>query len=313
MAAEIAKPTLDPNDTDLPPSEDTRRAGGSRKANAREKQRANRQLKRQLRRESAAPEQTEKPAAPAGGDRHRPGPVERRMVFFMKMCSWAYPFVHSDTGLRADQGGQELDYPTVHAISQVVEQCWLTQKEGGAGKVGAGGGATPKFHSVEELECFVAAKEKEVAYVEKQLSAMPALQDPAWAAYVTQLDAETPVQVDEALEGPADFLRHTIVPCLRAQVRSLNARVARSKVLEQKHEELKRMCERQRALRARVQSLRQIQAWVMPVCPVWKEIETEIKQAQKDILDPRAWVRLQEQVEKAWLEYQAVLNQACGP
>jgi len=230
------------------------------------------------------------------------------MAFFMKMYGWSYPFSFDINGqLPYLPEGEHLDFEATQDASKTGA---------GQGLPGDGGGgrrATLRFRSVKELEGFVAAKEKELAYVEKQLAAMPALQDPAWGAYVVQLDDETPVPVDEALEGPDEFLRHTLIPHLRAQVQSLKARAARTKVLEQKHEELRRMCERQAELPAVVQCLQQRQAWLIPVCPVWKEVETEIKQAQKEILDPEAVARLHKKKEKARLEYEAVLKQEFSP
>ncbi|RYP03552.1 hypothetical protein DL765_010460 [Monosporascus sp. GIB2] len=154
-----------------------------------------------------------------------------------------------------------------------------------------GRGQARNFRSTVDLERFIAAKSKEVAYVEKQLGTMPALQDPAWNAYCKKLqskvgtDSTSPTCLKEILEGPAEFLRRSILPFLQVQLQSLRTRLAQTQRLRQKYERLQRKCEHQEELCAMTNSLRQDQTSLLPICPVWKEIESEIKLAQKEILD----------------------------
>ncbi|KAL2125838.1 hypothetical protein VTI74DRAFT_2538 [Chaetomium olivicolor] len=153
------------------------------------------------------------------------------MIFFMKMYDWSHLSLKSDCWLSYLNSGGKLDWSTEEAISRTVKQCW------------PGEGGSPTSHSVADLERFAEAKSQEAAYIEKQLSVIPWLHDPACDGYCAQLVSRV----------PADFLRDTIVPCLKAQVQSPSARLTRSCVLQQKHEELRRMCERQEELRAFVQ------------------------------------------------------------
>ncbi|RYO95029.1 hypothetical protein DL766_007564 [Monosporascus sp. MC13-8B] len=283
-----------------------------RVAKAREKQRANRKTKRAIKRDAtlsptsagsgARTEQGNGAAKDPNDKRHRPSPVQRSMIFFMKIYDWSQFFFQNESWLSYLKAGGELDLETVEEISRTVKR-WRR-----------GRGQARNFRSTADLERFIAAKSKEAAYVEKQLGMMPALQDPAWNAYCKKLqskvdtDSTSPTCLEEILEGPAEFLPDTILPCLKAQLQSLRARLAQTQKLREKYEQLQRKCEHQEELRAMINSLRQDQTSLLPICPVWKEIESEIKLARKEILDSKALSVLLQEKEKAQFAYQEALN-----
>ena len=297
-AADVGNLALDSDSTNPSSSDDCSRPG-DRRSNAREKQRANRQLKRQLKRDHGAAGAAESERQESGR-RHRPHPVERSMIFLLKMHGWSRLFIAGDAWLSDLQSQRNLDRATAAAISRALRQ----------GLPGEGWAPTPIFRSVADLDRLAEAKSSEVAYMEKQLGVMPSLRDPAWDAYCARLASSPPAV--EALEAPADLLRQTVVPCLRAQAQSLKARAERSRALEQKHDKLRRAWELQGELCELVQHLRRHQALLIPVCPVWSKFEMDIKEAEKEILDAAALRTLHEDKERAWAEYQAALNPPCA-
>ncbi len=276
---------------------------GSRRSKKREKQRANRQRKRQLKQDAAAENAEAEAAAgkPEKGRRHRPSPMERRMNLFMKIYDWSHLFVTPGSWPSYAKSSNGLNLETVEAISRVVEQS-------GLGGPQRGGGATPSynFRSVRDLRLLAAAKKAEVAYIERQLGAMPSFSDPAWNAYCARLASGAPVE--ETLQGPADFLQDTIVPRLKTQVQSLEARANRVEGLQKAHEELRKQREEQEELPGLVACLRETQAMLIPVCPVWKEVKMECEKTQKMLLDPKELVRLREAEERARLEFEEAVS-----
>jgi hypothetical protein len=300
MTAEIGNLTPRLDDADAPPPEDTvtrNTSGGGN--NARKKQRANRRLKRQQ--QQAKQDEPAEEAAEKQEKRrhHRPSPSARSMIVFMKMHDWWQFFIDRAAWLSQPKSGPSLDGETAEAISRPVNECWPAQKQ------------PPAFRSVADLQRLIEAKTKEVAYMEKQLRLMPSLRDPAWDAYCARLVSGAPA--DETLTGLVDFLQHTLVPHLKIQVQTLEARVARCEELLRKYEELRSGCERQVELRDLVWGLRQNQELIIPICPVWKEVQKEIELAEEERLDWNALAALKRDRDKVWAQYEAALKGVCGP
>ncbi|KAK3319485.1 hypothetical protein B0T19DRAFT_432551 [Cercophora scortea] len=301
------------NETMHSPSANRAAVQSGRQSRAREKQRANRQQKRANKRD-------EKKISPGsdGGmmtkpekvnhrterKRHRPNQVERSIVFFMKIYDWSQIFLKNESWLSYTKSGGKLDLDTVEAMSRTVKQCWL----------GKGGGR--RFDSIADLERFIDLKGKEADYIEKQLGTMPALQDPAWNAYCRELQGDldgaqstSPTLAEEALSGPAEFLRDTILPCLRAQLEFLGAMRSTAAKLYQKYDGLRERCEHQDEMRKLVETLRQDQATLSPICPAWTIVEVEIKRTKGKMLDPVAMLSLRKEKDEAFQAYQDGLRQ----
>ena len=290
----------------------------ARATRAREKQRANRQAKRAAKREASKNTLTESaqdddpkednntnPNTNRNNNkhhrhRHRPSPVERSMQFFIKIYSWSSLFFRNLPWIPYLNATNGLDAATIRAISETMKKDWL----GG----GSGSSARRQFRSASDLERFVKAKKMELSYVEKQLRTMPDLQDRAWDKYFRDVLAYPPETVSEALTGPADFMRDTVLPCLKAQIHALDARMARVRQLERQRDEAKGKYEHQRNLRALVESLRQDQALLLPICPVWKEIEREIAMLKMKIVDAVTFSSLSDEAERLLLNYNEMLT-----
>jgi hypothetical protein len=283
-----------------------------RATRAREKQRANRQAKRAAKREASKIILTESAqddnpkdnntnpnkSNQRHGRRHRPSPVERSMHFFIKIYGWSSLFFRNLPWIPYLNATNGLDAATIRAISETMKKDWLGE---GSGR------STRQFRSAADLERFVKAKKKELSYVEKQLRTMPDLQDHAWDRYFEDVLVNPPEAVGESLAGPADFMRDTVLPCLKAQIRALDARMARVRQLERQRDEAKGKYEHQRDLRALVESLRQDQALLLPICPVWKEIEREIAMLKMKIVDAVTFSSLSDEAERLLLDYNEML------
>ncbi|KAK3370987.1 hypothetical protein B0T24DRAFT_627581 [Lasiosphaeria ovina] len=277
---------------------------GNRKSRKREKQRARRALKRRQNQEttgveSASQDDVKGQDGGGTGKRHRPTQVEQSMNFFMTMYDWSGFFLRSESWLPHLNAGGKLDFETAESISRAVKRSWF------------GSGGPSGFKSLEELERFTELKEKEASYIEKQLNRMPSLQDEAWKSYFGDLERLSQQRpVEEILGGPAEFLRDTILPCLRAQVISLRARTREVRVLRDKYERLCQKWDRQEGLRSLISSLRISQGLIIPVCPVWKEVSEEIELLQGDLLEPHDLRILNENRRRTQVAYEEAMVSA---
>ncbi|KAK5658641.1 hypothetical protein OQA88_2034 [Cercophora sp. LCS_1] len=230
--------------------------------------------------------------------RHRPSPVERSMSFFLKMHDWSRIFLGGESWHLSLKPGAQLDQETVAAISRAVREAWLED------------GRSRTFRSVDELDRFATFKEKEVAYIEKQLSTMPSPEDPLWEdlcgdfSKLWDAGSESQPPLEEVLQGPADFLRDTLLPCLHAQVRSLRLRIANCRKLEDGYEELVGIVTEQTEIRHCLASLRMDRTMLLPVCPVWKEVGDEIARLEGKLLRPKAFEKVSHQKKAAFVALQ---------
>ncbi|KAH8898420.1 hypothetical protein GQ53DRAFT_802759 [Thozetella sp. PMI_491] len=238
-----------------------------------QKQRARRSMKRASKREANQAPETSKdtaasfstgsqPAETSGDvDRcHRPSSSERSMIFFLKNHEWAQLFVENQSWPAYARGRGTLGQETVG-------------RKSGSGRV---------FRDTAGLERFIMAKTSEAAYIEKQLRLMPQLQDPVCGSHFQKLQegllldggpnvASSPERLEDKLEGPADFLQETILPCLMAQVESLRQRLVLVQKLQRKFYQLQEKCQRQEEIRHKLDSLRQDQLSLLPIRPVWRD------------------------------------------
>jgi len=288
------------------PTKGDRPAG--RKSRLREKQRLRRQQERELKRAEAAKAESTAAAKQNQAEleekekRHRPSPMERSMIFFMKMHDWS-GFLYGDRWV-PQLHASDLDPETVEAISRVVNRCLRPGERG-----------ERVFRSVADLERFVDVKAKEAAYVEKQLTLMPSLQDLASENYFGSLQRQSVVPVfsgsdmstGRILDGPASFLRYTILPCLKAQVQFLQSRISGAREMYQKWEELQERSLYQKELHLSVESLQENCCSILPICPAWKEVELEINKVKEELMHPNELVILAQEREQVWEDYQAIL------
>jgi len=302
---------------------------------AREKQRANRRAKRAARREASAHNDQESatPLDNASGvltkhvpaknttakhkkSHHRPTPSERGMVFFLKIYQWSNLFFCSlnwptylqkraayypwnMTGETQALKAKMLNNETICAISQAVKADWQPEHR-----------ATRKFLSTADLERFVRLKEEEVVYIEKQLAVIPEARDKAWEGFFCEVLDPCLLKEESAserVELPIEFTRDTLLPCLRAQVQALKARAEKARGLEQKYEMVRESYQRQRELRERLGSLQQDQARLLPICPVWKKVETQVTELRAEMMAQEAFSKLSHDNELARLAYEDAL------
>lgn len=344
------KPQLDTSSGEVGNTIDAPHAAGDpyqnsqgRAARAREKQRANRRAKRAARREASALKSQES-ATPVddasristeqgqtnstavkykkSNNHHRPTPSERSMIFFIKIYEWSNLFFcdldwptylqrraayHSSSMTVGTQVTKvkRLDTETIRAISQAVKADWQA-----AHKV------TRRFRSTADLERFAQFKEEEAAYIEKQLAAIPEVRDQAWESFFCEVPDPYRLKAESAgerVELPIEFIRDTLLPCLRAQVQTLKARVEKARGLEKKYEVLRESYQRQRELRETLGSLQQDQVRLLPICPVWKEVEAQVMELRAEMMAQEAFLKLSHDNELARLAYEdaLVFDRAC--
>ncbi|KAM5359901.1 hypothetical protein ACJZ2D_014104 [Fusarium nematophilum] len=290
--------------------------GMKRATRRRQKQREKRKLNRASKRASKSLESgaVDEPASQQPEENHegakkmlhRPGPAQRtaHAVIEMDQC---YRLFHGLSWYSHVKERDPMSWETAQAMLQAAWKTWFGENR------------QRTFHSAQELERFISAKDSELRYLNTHLSRASVLQRPAWNnqelkpsdVFMSSLqglfeawgvaESQT-VDKLEALQEAARFFQNVVVPSLEAQLVELRRRLASARKLEAQLSKIRAKLAEQEEERCNLKSLLEDQSYILPICPIWRELGVEIERIKSLGNQDNSWA-LEEEEELLLVEY----------